>query len=119
MILNDGALLLNDQDLLQALGEAVGLLGLQGPGHAHLIHSNTDFRGGRLVNPHILQCLHDIQIGLARGDNAQPWIGAVYYDGVQVVDPCELSGSINFVFVQPPLLVQGFVRPARADAPGR
>ena len=45
LALDEGALLLDDEDLLQALGELAHALGLQRPGHADLVDADADVGG--------------------------------------------------------------------------
>src|SRR5690606_23611924 len=77
LVLDDGALLLDDEDLLEPLGEAADAVALQGPGHADLVETDPDLRGVRLVDAEVLQGLTHVEIGLARRDDDDPLLGAV------------------------------------------
>ncbi len=91
---------------------------LEGPGHADLIDAQADFSGHHIVDTHVLQRLHDVQIGLARSDNTQPRLRAIHYQTVDAVDTGELPRRIDLELVEPQLLFQRLVRPARMHAIG-
>ena len=71
LVLEVLALLLDDQDLLQPLGEVAGAVGLERPGHADLHHPQADLGRELLVDAEIVQRLADVEIGLAGGDDAR------------------------------------------------
>ena len=72
--------------------------------------------GHRRGDPHVVQGLHDIEVGLARGDDAEARRRAVDDDAVEAVDPGEFPRRVDLVLVEAPLLLQGLVRPARVHA---
>ena len=112
LVLDDGALLLHHQDFLQPLGKIVGGARLQRPGHAHLVDAQANLRGHGVVDAHVLQRLHHVQIGLAGGDDAKARIGAIHDDAVEAVHPGKLPRRIDLVFVEPQFLLQRLVWPA-------
>src|SRR3712207_9504906 len=60
LVLDDLALLLDDQDLFQALGEVPHALGVQRPGHADLEDAQPDLGGERLVDAERVERLADV-----------------------------------------------------------
>ena len=68
LALDDAALLFDDHDLLEALGELPDRLGLERPAHADLEELDTDLGGARGVDAEILERLQHVEVGLARGD---------------------------------------------------
>ena len=116
LVLDNGALLLHHQYFFQALGKIVRTARFQRPGHAYLVDSQPDLRRHRLSDTHIFQRLHDIQVGLAAGDDAQARLGTVHYDPVEVIRPGKCPRCVDFVLVEAQFLVQWLVRPARVHA---
>ena len=82
---------------------------LQWPRHTHLVNSQSDLGRHAIINTHIFEGLHYIEVGLAAGDDAKTWIGAVHHDPVEAIDPGEFARRVDFVLVQSPLLVQGLL----------
>ena len=112
MILNDGAFLFNNQNLFKTLGEVVGEARFQRPRHSNLENSNADFGGNGFRNTHVLKCLHHVEVCLTGGNDAKASVGAIEYDSIQTVNPGELAGGIDFIFVEAELLLQRLVRPS-------
>ena len=69
LVLDELTLLLDHQDLFQALGELAHAFGLQGPHHAHLVQAYADFRRHPVVDAQVGQGLAHVQVGLAAGDD--------------------------------------------------
>ena len=82
LVFDDGAFFFHDEDFLQTVGEVVGRLGLQRPGHADLVHAQTDLGGHGGADAHVFQRLHHIQIRFAGGDNAQARAGAIEHHAI-------------------------------------
>src|SRR3546814_14621404 len=82
LVLDDRALLLDDQDFLQALGEAPDAFALERPGHADLVDGKADLPGTRLVDAEVVQGLTHVEIGLAGGDDARSEERRVGQEGV-------------------------------------
>ncbi len=121
LVLDDGALFLDDQDFLQALGELPHAVALQRPDHAHLEQGEADVGGHGLVDPEVVQRLAHVEIGLAGGDDAEAPLGAVDHRPVQMIGPGEGQCRIELAAVQSLLLlhhVQSAV-PADIEAVGR
>ena len=128
---------LEDLGIDQALAEEIGLrvykvgmtwpleregaraFALQGPGHAHFIDPEPDLFRERLVDAQILERLHGVLVGLARGDDAEARLRAVEDDAVQPVGTAEGQRRIYLVALQADLLVEALVRPANVQAAGR
>src|SRR5262245_13361054 len=85
LVLEELALLLDDEDLLQSLREAPHALGLERPGHPNLEESDADVCREPVVDAEILERLAHVHVRLARGDDAEPRLRAVDDDAVQVV----------------------------------
>ena len=83
------ALLLDDEHLLEAAGEAAHALGLERPGEADLVEAETDRRRVGVVDAELDERLAHIEIGLARGDDAEPRARAVEHDPVEAIGPRE------------------------------
>ena len=94
----------------------VNALGLQGPRHTHFKHADADGCCELLINPHVLQRLHHVEIGFARSHNPQPGIRAVYHHMVQSIDARKFPRCINLELVESSLLLQRLIGPARMDA---
>jgi hypothetical protein len=119
LVLDDRAFFLDHQDLVQALGELPDDLALQGPDHADLEQCDAEI--GRLVvaDPEVQECLANVQIGLARGHDAEARLFRVDHDLVQPIGPCEGQGGIDLVPVEPFFLLMAVVGPADVEAARR
>ena len=71
LVLHQRALLLDDQDLLEAFGEMAHAVALQRPGHADLVDGEADLGGVGVVDAEIVERLADVEIGFAAGDDAE------------------------------------------------
>jgi hypothetical protein len=71
LVLDDLALLLDDQDLLQAQRELAGDVGLQRPHHVDLVQADAQLVAGGLVQAQVGQGLAGVVEGLAAGDDAE------------------------------------------------
>ena len=106
MILNDGAFFFDHQNLFETLGKVMGQPRFQRPGHADFENPDADFCANDLGNPHVLKRLYDVEVSLTRRDDAKAGVGAIQYDTIEAIDPGELAGRIDFVFVEAELLLQ-------------
>src|SRR5207302_827174 len=98
LVLDDGALFLDDEDLLQPLGEMAHAVALERPAHSHLVEPEPDFSRELVVYPEIVQRLTHIEIGFSRGDDAEARGGAVDDDAVEMVEARESKRRIELVF---------------------
>ena len=112
LIFDDGALFLDDQHLFEPFGELAHHLAVQRPAHAELQHPQADLRGQRLVDTQIFESLAYVQIGFARGDDADTRHGTVDDDLVDTVHSGEGNGRIELVLLQAHFLLQRLVGPA-------
>ncbi len=119
LVFDDRALLLDDQDLLEPLGEMADALALERPGHRHLVEADADIGGMRLVDPQIVQRLAHVEIGFAGGDDAKARIRAVDDNAVEPIGAGKGQCRIELVFVQPVFLFERLVGPADVEAARR
>ena len=115
-IFQDLALFLDDQDFLQPGGEFARVLRVQRPDAAHLQHADARLRAGRLVQPQVVERLAHVQIGLARGHDAEMRARRVQHHPIQLVGAHIGQRRIPFVVQQPRLLGQRRIRPADVQA---
>ncbi len=71
LLLDDGALLLDHQQLLAARGEVRDARGLQRPHHRDLVDRDAEFGGTRLVDAELGQRVHHVEPGLAGAHDAE------------------------------------------------
>ena len=116
LVLDDAALLLDHQNLVQPLGELVHRDRLQRPAHADLEHPQADRGAQRFVQAQVIQRLTHVEIGLAGGDDAKPRIRRIEHHPVQVVGPGEGACGVDLVQVEALFLSQRRVRPADVHA---
>ena len=119
LVLDQRALLLDDEDLLHALRELPDALALERPCHAHFVDGQADFLGEAVVDAEVFQRLHDVEIGLAGGDDAEAAVRTVDHRAVEVVGPRVGQRRVKLVAVLPLLLHQRFVRPPNIEAARR
>ncbi|CUJ49355.1 Uncharacterised protein [Achromobacter xylosoxidans] len=112
------ALFLDHQDLVQAIGEARHAGGLQRPHHADLEQPQADALAHRLAQPQVGQRLTRIQVGLARGHDAEARVARRHLPqlAVQVIGAGVGQRRVQLVVQQPRLLLQGRVRDADVKA---
>ena len=112
LVLDDLALLLDDEDLLQAAGEVAHAVRVERPGHADLEHAQADAGGERRVDAQRIERLQHVQVRLAGGDDAQARGGGIDHHPVQAVQAGIGHGGIHLPALQPHLLLQRRVGPA-------
>ena len=110
--LDEGALLLDDEDGLQPLGEAPRPLGLQRKRHRHLVEPDPEPARRLFVDAEILERLPNVKIGLAGGRDPEPRPVRVPHRAVEAVGAAERLDGFQLPFVEPHLLLLGRVRPA-------
>ena len=71
LVFEDLALLLDDQDFLEALGELRARLRLERPGMPTLNRRMPMSRGRRFVDAEVVERLAHVEVGLAGGDDAE------------------------------------------------
>ena len=119
LILDQAAFFLDDHDFVQALGEIPYAMGLERPGHRHLVKAQSQAGGAGLIDPKIAQGLPRVLIGLAHRNDAQPGGGGVQNDLVQAVGPGKGQGGRDLVAMEAFLLGQRGVWPAQRKAARR
>ena len=110
--LDQRALLLDDDDGVEPLGEAPRPLRLQREGHRHLVQPDPEPPPRRLVDAQILERLPHVEVGLAGGRHPQPRPVRIPYRAVEAVGARERLHRFELVLVQTLLLLLGRVRPA-------
>ena len=115
LVLDEAALLLDHQHVLQAFGEGAGAGLLQRPGQRHLVDAQSERLGFAVGNAEIGQRLPQIEIGLAGRHDAEPRRLGIEHDAVETVDAGEGGDRVHLRAVQPALLLQRRIGPADAE----
>ena len=116
LVLDDLPLFLDYQDFFQAFGEVADTLGLERPRHGHLEQTNADLCRVGLGDAQIVERLTYVHIALAAGDDAQPRLGRVDDDAVQLIGATVMQRRVNLVTVHPRFGVEESVGPADRNA---
>ncbi|UGA39986.1 hypothetical protein JOS77_11740 [Chromobacterium haemolyticum] len=116
LVFDDLAFFLHHQDFFQSFGELAHAFRFQRPHHAHLEDAQADVGGQRLVYAQIIQRLHHVQITLATGDDAQPRLGRIQSNVVQIVFARVSQRRVQTVVQHAFFLRQRRVRPADVEA---
>ena len=115
LVLDEAPLLLDDDDLVEPVGEAPDAVGLQRPAHADLVEREAEAPGRRLVDGEVVERLAHVEIGFSRGDDAEPAPRPVDHGPVEPVRPAVGAGCVELVFEQSLLLVERRVGPADVE----
>jgi hypothetical protein len=118
LVLDDLPLLLDDEDLLEAFGEAAHAFGLQRPGHRDLVQPQADVGGHALVDSQVIERLAHVEVGLAAGDDAQSRPRRIEHHAVEPVGARVRDRGVDLVLVHPPLLHQLRIGPAQVQPVG-
>src|SRR6185436_11580982 len=105
LALDDAAFLLDDDDLLETLGELPNRLGFERPAHADLEQLDPDVAGARGVQPEIVERLQHVEVRFAGRDEAEPRIPAVDDRAVEGVRTRERERRRQLIPVQAQLLI--------------
>ena len=116
---DEGALLLDDDDVLEAVGELADADRLERPGHADLVDADADVGRGFRVDAEVFERLQHVEIALAGGDDAQARLRRIDHDAVDAVRARERARGLDCVLVQAHLLVQRRIGPADVQSAGR
>src|SRR6185503_14437015 len=119
LALDDAAFLLDDDDLLETLGESPNRLGLERPAHADLEQLDPDVAGARGVQAKIVERLQHVEVRFAGRDEAEPRIPAVDDRAVEGVRTRERERRRQLIPVQAQLLIVWRIRPADVQAARR
>ena len=104
--LHEGALLLDDEDLLQAPRELAHDAGLHREEHADAQQADAVVLQGGVVQPQLEECLAQVVVGLAGGRDAEPRIARGDGDGVEPVGRREDLGRLQAPVVDVALHLQ-------------
>ena len=104
----EGALLLDDKDLLQAAGKIAHDLRLHREQHAHLQDADAVAAQRRVIEPQLEEALAQIVVGLAGGDDAQPGVRVLEDDVVELVGRCVALGHLEPARVERALHLKRF-----------
>ena len=115
LVFEELALLLDHQDLVEAFGEFTHALRFERPHHADLVQADADVGSLLLVDAEILQRLSDVEIALARRDDAEPRLRRIDHAAVELVHPAVGEGGVELVVHQPFFLHQRRVGPAQVE----
>ncbi|OPZ02233.1 MAG: hypothetical protein BWZ09_02581 [Alphaproteobacteria bacterium ADurb.BinA305] len=116
LVLEELALLLDHEDLVEAVGEAAHALGVERPHHADLVQAQADRRGGGLVDAEVVERLAHVEVALAAGEDAQARLRRVDDHAVQPVLAAVGERGVELVVEQALLLHQRGVGPAQVEA---
>ncbi len=115
LVLDHLALFLDDQDLLQPLGERADCLRLERPHHAALEQANADLPAGLLVQSEVFQRLARVEICLAAGDDAEAGVRRIDRGVVELVGAAVGKRRIQLVVEQPRFHFERAVGPADVE----
>ena len=117
--LDQGALLLDHDDLLEAGGERAHALGLERPDQAELEHAQAKPGGELAVDAEVGERLAQVQIRLAGRDDAEARVRAVEHQPVERVGPGERAHRLQLEAMQPLLLGERGIGPADVETARR
>src|SRR6202035_4604306 len=113
LVLDEAALLFDDEHVFNALREGQRALRLQRPRQRDFVDADAEFGGARFGDAELGERLPDVQIGLAGGDDAQPRLWRIDHDAVEAVGAGERLRRGEFWTVQTAFLLH---RPIHAAA---
>jgi len=116
LVLEQLALFLHHQDLVQPLGEVAHAVGFERPHHADLVQADADLGGQRVVDAEVVEGLAHVEIALAAGDDAQARRGRVDDDVVEAVGACVGERGVELVVQQALFLHQRRIGPTDVEA---
>jgi hypothetical protein len=119
LVLDQLALLLDHQDLFQALGEALGALRLERPRHGDLIDAQADVARDFARDAEIGQGLHGVAERLAGRDDAQSRPGRIENDLVELVGSRVGERRVDLPVEDARFLLEDAVGPADVQAARR
>ena len=104
--------------MLQAVGELDQTVGLHGPDQTDLVDREAEFLGPRLINAQLGQRLHQIQISLTGGHNADFGFFPTHDSAIDFIGLGECLNRGQFYVVQPSFLHQLRIGPSHVNAIG-
>ena len=119
LVFDDLPLFLDHEDFLEPLGEVAHAFRLERPRHRDLVHANAHFGRIPLGDAEVVERLPHVGIALARRGDAQPRLGRIDDDLVQLVDAAVMQRRVDLVVLHPRFGVEEAVGPADRHAVGR
>jgi len=113
--LDEGALFLDDEDLLEPAREVADVVRLQRVEHADLEDAHAGATQGVVVQAHLHEGLAQVVVGLAGGDDAQPGVGVGERDLVEAVFARIQAGELLARVVQRALHVERVLAHVHAE----
>ena len=106
----------DDDDVFEPTRELADADRFERPGHADLVDANADFARIRFADAEVFQRLQDIEVTFAGGDDAEPRLGRIEHDAIELVRARERAGRLHRVLVQAHFLVQRRIGPADVES---
>ena len=104
--LDDPALLLDHQDLLEPVGELEHALHLERMGHDNLVDADAEIRRHPVGDAELAEGLHDIGVGLAACDDAEARPRRFEHRTIEPVRARERLRRLDLVAAQAPFLIR-------------
>ena len=117
-VLDEAALLLDDENLVEPAGEAPDPVGLQRPAHADLVEGEAEAPRRPLVDIEVVERLAHVEVGLAGGHDAEPAPRPVDHGAVEPVRPAVGARGVELVFEKALLLIERRVGQADVEPAG-
>ncbi len=111
-VFEDLAFFFHHQDLFQPGGELARVMRVQRPHAAHLEHADADAAAGIVVQAQVRQRLAHVEVGLARGHDAEARIGRIQHHAVELVGAHVGQRRIPLMVLQARFLHQRRIGPA-------
>ena len=119
LVLDQLALLLDDEDLFEPLGELTHAFSVERPVHADLVDPQADLSRELPVNAEGVQSLPHVEVRLPRRDDPKARLRTVHDKLVELVEPRVRHGGVDFVPLQPEFLFKGRIGPPDVQPTGR
>src|SRR6185295_19900468 len=119
LALDDAALLLDDDDLLEPVGETADRLGLERPAHPDLEQLDADLRRALLIDAEVVEGLERIEMSLAGRHDAETRRAALDHRAVEIVRPHERERRAQLVPLEAVLLIVRWIGPTDIEAARR
>ncbi|OPZ02648.1 MAG: hypothetical protein BWZ09_02526 [Alphaproteobacteria bacterium ADurb.BinA305] len=117
LVLDDLALLLDDEDLPEAGGEFARDVGFQRPDHVDLVQAHAEPAAGVVVEAEVVQRLARVVVGLARGDQAEAILRGGDHVVVEPVGADVGQRGVPLVVHHARLLLERRIGPADVQPP--
>ena len=109
---DEAVLFLDDQHVLQPIGETAGTFHLQRPDQTDLVDAQAERFAGLLRQAEVSQRLADIEISLAGGENAETRRRRIQCNAVDLVGARECRHRLHLGAMQPLLRLERRIGPA-------